>query len=109
MIDNPDQVERLFNRLEAALPLPARFTPELAAMLQAQNEASSIPSTCSIIWIRNIGDEGGIVCQLKFAPALENEAFVSLTHLRFDARLPLAREITAYQKHRVKRLRRNPS
>jgi hypothetical protein len=79
MIDNPDQVERLFNRLEAALPLPARVTPELATMLQAQNVgASSIPSSCSIIWIRNIGDEGGIVCQLKFAPALENEAFVSL-------------------------------
>jgi hypothetical protein len=33
-------------------------------------------------------------------------ALVSITHLRFDARLPLAREVTAYQKNRVKRLRR---
>jgi hypothetical protein len=29
--------------------------------------------------------------------------------LRFDPRIPLAREITAYQKHRVKRLRRQLS
>jgi hypothetical protein len=35
MIDNPDHVERLLARLQAALPLPARVTPELAAMLQA--------------------------------------------------------------------------
>ncbi len=109
MIDNPDQAERLFTKLEAALPLPARVTPELAATLLVQNPASSIPSSCSIVWIRNVGDEGGIVCKLKFVAALENEAFVSITHLRFDARLPLAREITAYQKHRVKRLRRNPA
>ena len=31
---------------------------------------------------------------------------VSITYLTFDRRLPLAREIAAYQKHRVKRLRR---
>ena len=33
--------------------------------------------------------------------------FVSITHLTFDRRLPLAREIAAYQKHRIKRLRRS--
>ncbi|MDR3389428.1 MAG: hypothetical protein P4L92_20480, partial [Rudaea sp.] len=39
---------------------------------------------------------------------LEAATFASITHLRFDARLPLARDIAAYQKHRVKRLRRQP-
>ena len=33
----------------------------------------------------------------------------SITHLTFDRRLPLAREIAAYQKHRVKRIRRSSS
>jgi hypothetical protein len=46
---------------------------------------------------------------LEFAPLTEAAAFASLTHLQFDARLPLARDIAAYQKHRVKRLRRQPS
>jgi hypothetical protein len=56
-----------------------------------------------------MGDEGGIVCKLDLGSTVEKAAFTSITHLRFDPRLPLAREITAYQKHRVKRLRRQPS
>jgi hypothetical protein len=40
---------------------------------------------------------------------METVAFASITHLRFDARLPVARDIAAYQKHRVKRLRHQPA
>jgi hypothetical protein len=109
MIDNQDQTERLLAKLEAALPMPARVTPELAATLQAQNPASEIPLSCSVTWISYAGDEGGIVCRLDFAHETKNIAFASITHLRFDPRLPLARDIAAYQKHRVKRLRRQPS
>jgi hypothetical protein len=109
MIDNPDQTDRLLARLQAALPLPARMTPELAATLRTQSPASDIPPTCSITWISYAGDEGGIVCRLDFARETENAAFVSITHLRFNPRLPLARDIANYQKHRVKRLRRQPS
>ena len=58
MIDRPDQVGRLMEQLSASLPIPARVTPELQAIL--------------------------------------------------DPRLPLARDIVTYQKHRVKRLRRQP-
>ena len=32
---------------------------------------------------------------------------VSATYLAFDRRLPVAHDIAAYQKHRVKRLRRD--
>jgi hypothetical protein len=109
MIDNPDQAERLLARLQAALPLPARVTPELAATLQTKNTKSDIPSTCSITWISYAGDEGGIVCRLDFTREIEAAAFASITHLRFDPRLPLARDIAAYQKHRIKRLRHQPS
>ena len=109
MIDNPDQAERLLARLQAALPLPARVTPELAATLQTKNTESDIPPTCSITWISYAGDEGGIVCRLDFTREIETAAFASITHLRFDARLPLARDIAVYQKHRAKRLRRHPS
>jgi hypothetical protein len=107
MIDNPDQTERLLARLQAVLPLPARVTPELAATLKTNNTATTIPSTCSITWISYAGDEGGIMCRLDFAREIEAATFASITHLRFDARLPLARDIAAYQKHRVKRLRRH--
>lgn len=109
MIDHPETVERLLLKLNAALPIPARVTPELQAMLQEQNGGAQIPANCVVTSIHYMGDEGGIVCRLDLGPDVEKAAFTSITHLRFDARLPLAREITAYQKHRVKRLRHQPA
>ncbi len=50
------------------------------------------------------GDEGGIVCKLDLEPDIERDAFLSIAHLHSDARLPLARDIAACQKHCVKRL-----
>jgi hypothetical protein len=77
--------------------------------LSSKNAASQTSAACSITWISYAGDEGGIVCRLHFGDEAKNAAFVSITHLRFDARLPLAHEIIAYQKHRVKRLQRRPA
>jgi hypothetical protein len=108
MIDNPDRVERLLAKLQAALPLPARVTPELAATLRANDPTTNIPSACSITWVSYAGDEGGIMCRLDFGQECDSTAVVSITHLRFAARLPLGRDIVAYQKHRTKRLRHQP-
>jgi hypothetical protein len=105
MIDHPDQVERLMDRLSAALPVPARITPELQSLLREQRGVT-IPTTCRITWISYAGDEGGIVCRVETAADTAEAVFTSITHLRFDPRIALAREIVAYQRHRTKRLRR---
>jgi hypothetical protein len=107
MIDNAIQMQRLLAQLQAVLPVPTRATPELAAMLKAQN-ISNVASTATITAVSYAGDEGGIMCRLEI-PANENAVHVSITHLRFDPRLPIAREIAAYQKHRVKHLKRQTS
>jgi len=97
----------LLKQLYEALPFAARMTPELHASLQNQNVAAAIPIACTITRLHYLGDEGGIVCKLDLGPAAQNEAYVvSITHLRFDPRLKLSRRIIAYQKHRVRRLRR---
>jgi hypothetical protein len=106
MIDHPDQVERLMQRLSAALPIPARVTPEVQSTLR-QQRGVGMPGTCNVTWISYAGDEAGIVCRLEAEGETAEVVFASITHLRFDPRLPLAREITAYQEHRVKRLRRH--
>jgi|SRR5580700_4457142 hypothetical protein len=108
MIDNPKQVADLLAKLEAALPLPAIVTPRLAATLRQQSPGVTIPKACQVTWVSNAGDEGGIVCELSAKGEADNKTlqfFTSTTHLDFDRRLSLAREITAYQKHRVKKLR----
>jgi hypothetical protein len=106
MIDRPEQVERLLAKLEAALPIATRVTPELQARLREGDRPVEVPANGSITWVSYAGDEGGIVCRLDFGQATPDAVFASITHLRFDPRLPLTREITAYQKHRVKRLQR---
>ena len=93
------------DRLGATLPIPARVTPELQATLHKQRGVA-LPASCCVTWISYAGDEGGIVCQLEAEADAAEVVFASITHLRFDPRLPLAREIAAYQRHRVKRLRR---
>ena len=108
MIDDPDQVDRLLDRMRAALPLPARMTPRLLATVRDQDPATPLAAACSVTQIDYAGDEGGIVCHLERGGGGEKGKLIvtSITHLEFDPRLPFAREIAAYQKHRTKRLRR---
>jgi hypothetical protein len=44
MIDHRDQVERLMRRLSAALPIPARMTPEMQTTLR-QQRGMAMPAT----------------------------------------------------------------
>jgi len=67
MIDDPEATERLLARLEAALPIPARLTPELQASLRGQNAGTAIPASRQVTWVTYMGDEGGIVCKLDLA------------------------------------------
>jgi hypothetical protein len=106
MIDNRKQAERLIVKLRESLPLPALLTPQLAALVRDEKPGISVPAACPITRVDYAGDEGGIVCRLEIGREDEPTVFyVSITHLAFHRRLPLAREITAYQKHRIKRIR----
>jgi hypothetical protein len=108
MIDHPDQVDRLLDRMRAALPLPARMTPRLLVTVRDQDPATPLVAACRVTKVDYAGDEGGVVCHLARGSGDEEGKLIvtSITHLEFDPRLPLAREIAAYQKHRIKRLRR---
>ena len=107
MIDNPDQAGRLFAKLQAALHVSARMTPDLAATLQSGVAVTPITSACSITSISYAEDEGGVMCELDLLNENGKAIYVSITHLRFDPRLPVACDIASYQKHRVKHIRRS--
>ena len=107
MIDNPAQVEALIAKLKAALPLSATVSAPMLAVLHEQSSGTDLPPRCQITGIHYAGDEGGIVCRLDFGQEkAEKVFFASITHLTFDRRLLLAREIATYQKHRIKHIRR---
>lgn len=106
MIDNIEKSTKLVERMQAALPMRAIATMELRRTLQEESKRV-FPSECSVTEIRHLGDEGGIVCYLNFDfNDTKGVYIVSITHLRFDRRNPLAREISAYCKHRIKRLKK---
>ncbi|MBX6384958.1 MAG: transposase domain-containing protein [Microbispora sp.] len=60
MIGHPDQVDRLLDKIRAALPLPARMTPRLLATVQDQDPATPRVTACHITRVDYAGDEGGI-------------------------------------------------
>ena len=107
MLDHPEQVERLLGSLDASLPLTVILSPELSAVLRKQNPDVVVPRECAVTAVHYAGDEGGIMCRLALGPADEEKVvYTSITHLAVRPGGPLAREIRAYQKHRLKRLRR---
>jgi hypothetical protein len=106
VIDNREQVERLLDKLRASLPLSAAVTPELGAQIRQTLPEVEL-KRCRVIRVDYAGDEGGIMCALDFGQEKHREAFfVSITYLRFAGAATLSRAITAYQRHRLKRLRR---
>jgi hypothetical protein len=108
VIDNQDQTERLLRKLTEVLPLSALATPPLMANLWGRSSAAEINLNCKVTKVFYLGDEGGITCQVTFDEEEKEEVFlVSITHLAFDRRLAIAREIAAYQKRRIKRIRRD--
>jgi hypothetical protein len=108
VIDNQDQAERLLRKLTEVLPLSAVASPALMATLRKQSSATKITLNCKVTKVFYLGDEGGITCHVVFDQEEKEEVFlVSITHLAFDRRLSIAREIAAYQKHRIKRILRD--
>jgi hypothetical protein len=106
VIDNIEKSMALVERMQAALPMRAFTTMRLRKTLQ-QSSMQESPYECSVADVRYLGDEGGIACILDFGIDDTKEVhLVSITHLQFDRRNPLAREIEAYCKHRIKRLKK---
>lgn len=106
MIDDIKKATALMEKMQAALPMRAFSTKQLRIALQ-QNSEQVYPDECRVIEIWYMGDEGGITCDLDFGLSETKQVhIVSITHLTFDRRNPLAREIEAYRKHRIKRLRK---
>ena len=104
MLDHPEKTVRLLDGLKAAVPFAVALTPEVVARLRAEN-AAVVQIERTVADLSYAGDEGGIVCHL--APVGDAGAlFISLTHVRVPRSMPLASAIQSYQKHRVKKLKK---
>ena len=106
MIDDPAKTGRLVDALRASLPIETRLPASLMLTLSAQDSGVAIPARCNVVGIFYTGEEGGIVCALDIGgPNTETAHIVSVTRLIFDRKVPLFTQITAYQRHRTKKLK----
>jgi hypothetical protein len=106
MIDDPRKTDLLIGMLKESLPIQTIVTPYLATVLAKQSSDMPIPARCNVIDVFYTGDMGGILCCLDIGgPDTKSAHLVSITHLTFDRRVPLAREIEVYQRHRNKKLK----
>ena len=97
MLDKPKKTRQLLTALRAALPFEVELTPALAH-LRVQYLAAAAKPRQIVSEISYAGDEGGIVWR--------NAIIVSLTHVRMHNSPPFATAVFDYQKHRVKKLKK---
>jgi hypothetical protein len=103
-IDDPRQVESLLKKMGLHLPIPAEIQRGPANYLRSRG--SFIPQHRNV-GIQNVfyaGDEGGIMCALSPKDSKE-PVVISLTHLKIPYCHPLEKEIRAYQKARIRKLK----
>ena len=100
MLDNPEKATKLLTALKAAVPFEVELTEQLVKHLRAHGDAVAVKKHHTVANLSYAGDEGGIVCHMTEA------LVVSLTHVRVSRSMPLAAAVADYQKHRVKKLKK---
>jgi hypothetical protein len=105
MLDNPEKTAQLLAELKAAVPFKVELTPLLIKHLRAQHVVAAAQVEHIVSDLSYAGDEGGIVCHLAASEA-GAALVVSLTHVLVPRSMPLATAVVQYQKHRVKKLKK---
>jgi hypothetical protein len=100
MLDNPEKTTKLLAALKAAVPFEVELTEQLVKHLRAHGDAVADKKRHTVVNLSYAGDEGGIVCHMTEA------LVVSLTHVRVPRSMRLAAAVADYQKHRVKKLKK---
>jgi hypothetical protein len=108
MLDKPEKTRQLIAALNDALPFEVELTPHMVTHLRSQKVADVVELRQVVSKVSHAGDEGGIVCHL-LPKETENVIILSLTHVRVHRSLPFAAEVFDYQKHRVKKLKKQRS
>jgi hypothetical protein len=103
MLDNPEKALQLVAALKAAVPFEVELSPGLIAHLRMEKRTVD-QGRQTVSDLSYAGDEGGIMCHLARSTG-QRGLYVSLTHINVPRSMPLARAVTAYQKHRTKKLR----
>ena len=105
MLDKPEKTRALLSAMKAALPFEVELTGQLITYFATQQTAVPVKPRQMVQGVSYMGDDGGIVCHIQ-PDNTENALVVSLTHIRVHRPLPLAAAVFDYQKHRIKKMKK---
>ena len=108
MLDNPEKTRELVTTLKAALPFEVELTSEVIESLRTGEPTTVVKPKQLVSEVSYAGDEGGIMCHIH-PKETEGAIIISLTHVRMHRKLPLAKAVFDYQKHRVKKIKKQHS
>ena len=108
MLDRPEKTRQLVAKLKGALPFEVELTPYALAQIRSQRIDRAVEPRQIVSEVSCAGDEGGIVCHL-LPKETDNVIILSLTHVRVHRKNPFAAAVFDYQKHRVKKLKKQSS
>jgi hypothetical protein len=106
MLDNLEKTTELLGLLKVAVPFEVELSDRLRKYLQAQYNTVADDTHHIVSDLSYAGDEGGIVCHVVPPEKRDPLVVVSLTHVRVPRSMPLAAAVADYQKHRVKKLKK---
>jgi hypothetical protein len=105
MIDDPRKTSELIVTLQNAVPFDVDLSPQLVAMLKIKLANFEPASRYVVTQVSYAGDAGGIMCRIT-SEAGDDGFVVSLTHIIVRRPSPFAAAAAAYQKNRVKKLKK---
>jgi hypothetical protein len=107
MIDDIQKTNLLIEKMKSELPIPAYPTKQLCKYAKAQsNIYLNRNHLMEIIDVMYGGEEVGIACNISKRNA-KDVLFVSVTHLQIDETHKLSKNISEYQKNRIKKMEIN--
>ena len=105
MLDHPEKTIGLVSILRAATPFEVELSQSLIDRLRAERVAFDAEPPYIASDVSYAGDEGGIMCRIERKEG-RGALVVSITHLRVSRALPFAADVLGYQKHRMKKLKK---
>ena len=105
MLDHPEKTARLLADLKAAAPFD-NWRDQCLSICNPKMLSRQIGGHHTVWDLSYGGDEGGILCHMSRSEETGTALVVSLTYVRVHPSMPLAAAVLAYQKHRVKKLKK---
>jgi hypothetical protein len=102
---HPNKTDELLATLKASVPFEVDIAPAVIKQLRDDGAAVADKTRYVVSDVSYAGDEGGIVCHIV-PPQAREALFISLTYVRMPRVTPLSTAILSYQKHRLKKLKK---